>query len=295
MPTIDKVDTALARLRQAAELSEFYYQRPLTLAYSGGKDSEVCLELAKKAGVPFRVIHNLTTADAPETVRHVRKKFHPLELAGVACEIVRPRYKGQPVSMWSLIPQKLMPPTRMARYCCEILKEGSTPHQLVIIGVRSGESVKRQSAGVAETVCKKQNRKIFDFDNEDERIIAPCQMKAEIRIHPIVDWTNADVWSFLRDSKTLVNPVYSMGCHRCGCVGCPLAGKARYHEFRVWPAYEHLYRSAFARMLEARRAAGKEDSRHWRTADELFRWWMEDENLEGQLDLFGGEVGKVDS
>ena len=155
--------------------------------------------------------------------------------------------------------------------------------------------MKRQSAGVAETVCKKQNRKIFDFDNEDERIIAPCQMKAEIRIHPIVDWTNADVWSFLRDSKTLVNPVYSMGCHRCGCVGCPLAGKARYHEFRVWPAYEHLYRSAFARMLEARRAAGKEDSRHWRTADELFRWWMEDENLEGQLDLFGGEVGKVDS
>ena len=56
MPAIDKVDTALARLRQAAELSEFYYQRPLTLAYSGGKDSEVCLELAKLAGAPFRAV-----------------------------------------------------------------------------------------------------------------------------------------------------------------------------------------------------------------------------------------------
>ena len=43
-----------------------------------------------------------------------------------------------------------------------------------------------------------------------------------------------------------------------------------------------------------RRAAGK-NTRRWRNADELFRWWMEDENLEGQLDLFGGEVGKVDS
>ncbi len=290
---MDKEQTAIERLRQAAELSEFYYQRPLTLAYSGGKDSEVCLELAKRAGVPFRVQHSLTTADAPETVRHVRKKFRELELAGVECFIARPRYKKQPASMWSLIPQKLMPPTRTVRYCCQVLKEGNTPRQMAVIGIRREESVGRTGSGVAEiNGATKKDRQAFDFDNNDPRIFAPCRQKAKIKIHPIVDWTNADVWSFLRDCKTEVNPVYSMGFSRCGCVGCPMAGKGRYTEFRMWPAYERLYRSAFSRMLQARKAAGKPSK--WETADEVFRWWMDDGNLDGQLDFFGGEVGESD-
>ena len=131
----------------------------------------------------------------------------------------------------------------------------------------------------------------FDFDNGDERIIAPCQQKAEIKIQPIVDWTESDVWSFLQDAKVEMNPVYSLGFHRVGCIGCPLAGKGRFREFRTWPAFEQLYRNAFGRMLQARQAAGKIDS--WHTSDDVFRWWMEDKNIAGQLDLFGGEVGKL--
>lgn len=291
---MDKEQTAIERLRQAAELSEFYYQKPLLLTYSGGKDSEVCLELAKRAGVSFEVIHSLTTADAPETVRHVRKKFHELELAGVPCKIHRPRYKGQPTSMWSLIPQKGLPPIRMQRYCCQVLKEGSTPHRLVVIGVRRDESATRRSYAVAEKKSKtKTSGAKFDFDDGDERIIAPCQTKAEIKIHPIVDWTNADVWAYLRDAKAEVNPVYEMGFSRCGCIGCPMASKGRYTEFGVWPAFERLYRHAFSRMLKARKAAGKPCP--WRDSDAVFRWWMEDGNLDGQMDIFGGEVGGSDS
>lgn len=290
---MDKEHTAISRLRQAAELSEFYYHQPLTIAYSGGKDSEVCLELAKRAGISFRVRHSLTTADAPETVRHVRRKFRELELMGIDCEVQFSRYKGKSVSMWSLIPQKLMPPTRTVRYCCQIFKEGSAPHQMVVIGIRSGESLGRSGSGVAETPGPtKAKRKVFDFDNGDERIIAPCQMKAKIKIHPIVDWSNADVWTFLRDCGAEVNPVYQMGFSRCGCVGCPMSSKGRYLEFHTWPSYERLYRSAFERMLQARKAAGK--SSKWKNSDEVMRWWMDDENLDGQLDLFGGEIGKED-
>ena len=287
---MDKEQTAIERLRQAAELSEFYYQKPLMLTYSGGKDSEVCLELAKRAGIAFEVIHSITTADAPETVRHVRQKFHELELAGVQCTIHRPRYKGQPTSMWNLIPQKGFPPIRTHRYCCQVLKEGTTPHRMVVIGVRRDESMTRRSYAVAEKKSKtKMGRAQFDFDDGDERIIAPCQTKAEIRIHPIVDWTNADVWSYLRDAKAEVNPVYEMGFSRCGCIGCPMASKGRYTEFKVWPAFERLYRHAFDRMLKALKAAGKHCL--WRDSDEVFRWWMEDGNLDGQIDIFGGEVG----
>ena len=73
---------AIRRIHLAAELSAAYYQKPLLLAYSGGKDSEVCLELCRRAHIPLEVIHHLTTADAPETIYHVRNVFRQLELEG---------------------------------------------------------------------------------------------------------------------------------------------------------------------------------------------------------------------
>lgn len=288
MPDLEQ--TAIRRIKQAAELSRFYYHAPLLLTYSGGKDSEVCLELCKRAGVAFEVIHSHTTADAPETVYHVRKVFHELELEGIHCEIKYPAYRGKRVSMWSLIPQKLMPPTRKARYCCSVCKEGSTPNRCVVLGVRGSESRNRADAAVAELPSKTKSRRIaYDFDNGDKRIIAPCVMKAEIKIHPIVDWTDAQVWQFLRDTHIHMNPVYDMGFRRVGCVGCPMAGANRYAEFRQWPKFERLYRRAFTRMVEAREQAGKDGP--WHSGDEAFRWWMEDKNLDGQLDIFGNEIG----
>lgn len=287
---MDLEHKAIARLQEAAKLSEFYYQKPLLLTYSGGKDSEVCLELCRRARVPFEVIHNLTTADAPETIYHVRKVFRKLELEGVKCEVLHPLYKGQPTSMWALIPQKLMPPTRTVRYCCHFLKEGSGKNRCVVLGVRRAESQNRSDLGVAELPGHtKANKQVFDFDNGDQRIISPCQMKAKIKIHPIVDWTDRDVWCFLTDARADINPCYAMGFNRVGCVGCPMANKLRWREFRQWPKFENLYRMAFARMLEELKARYKPCQ--WKTADDVFRWWMEDTNLDGQTDLFGGEVG----
>lgn len=79
---MDKEQIAIMRLKEAALMSETYYQKPLLLCYSGGKDSDVILELAKMAGIPFEVQHSLTTADAPDTVRHVKAKFKELEAGG---------------------------------------------------------------------------------------------------------------------------------------------------------------------------------------------------------------------
>ena len=129
---------AIRRIHLAAELSAAYYQKPLLLAYSGGKDSEVCLELSRRAHIPLEVIHHLTTADAPETIYHVRKVFRQLELEGIACAFHKPLYRGKPTSMWSLIVQKGWPPTRTQRYCCQVLKESGAPHRAVVLG--RGES-----------------------------------------------------------------------------------------------------------------------------------------------------------
>ena len=82
---------------------------PYYLCYSGGKDSDVIRILASLAGVKHDIVHNHTTVDAPETVRYVRN------IPNV--QIVYPEK-----TMWQLIVEKMMPPTRIVRYCCAELK-----------------------------------------------------------------------------------------------------------------------------------------------------------------------------
>ena len=110
-------------VRMASEMSLRLYGRPLVVTDSGGKDSAVCREIVRRAGIPFEIHHNLTTADAPQTIYYVRDIFHRLELEGITCCVNYPIYKGQRVTMWSLIPMKKFPPTRLQRYCCQICYE----------------------------------------------------------------------------------------------------------------------------------------------------------------------------
>ena len=56
-----------------------YYGKPLVVTDSGGKDSAVCRELVRRSGVPYELIHNLTTADAPETIYYIRERFRQAE------------------------------------------------------------------------------------------------------------------------------------------------------------------------------------------------------------------------
>lgn len=123
-----------------------HYGFPLVVTDSGGKDSAVCRELVRRSGVPFELMHNLTTADAPQTVYYVREQFQKAEQVGIPCSINKPYYKGQRISMWSLIPMKMIPPTRTVRYCCEILKESGGTGRFILSQVSGG-----QKAGSGET------------------------------------------------------------------------------------------------------------------------------------------------
>lgn len=92
----DKEQTAIMRLQTASAMSLQAYGLPLVVTTSGGKDSSVCVELAIRAGIPFEVMHNHTTADAPETVYFVRDEFKRLEAMGIKCTLNKPVYKGAP-------------------------------------------------------------------------------------------------------------------------------------------------------------------------------------------------------
>ena len=286
---MDLEHKAIERIKMASEMSLHHYGKPLICTYSGGKDSDVMLELFKRSGVPFEAHHNHTTADAPHTVYHIRKVFRELELSGVKCDIdyhIRP--DGSRITMWNLI-QTNGVPTRICRFCCRYLKESGCRGRMIATGVRWGESKKRAERGIYESKDVKEKRvsiteeKMLLTDNDDSRkLFEKCEMKAETIVNPIIEWPDYDICDFYWNECKHHNPLYKMGYTRVGCVGCPMAGKTRWKEFSDFPAYKIAYIKAFEKMLEMRKCKGKEQTK-WKNGHDVFLWWMEDDNIPGQM------------
>ena len=141
-----KVAVAYERLRWASKEAERLFDMPLVVRYSGGKDSDVILQLAKESGVPFRVTHNLTTADPPDNVYYIRRVFAALREEGIDAVINVPKR-----SMWRIMRETLVIPSRIMRVCCSELKErkmADAPY--IVTGVRWAESVgRRKKSGIA--------------------------------------------------------------------------------------------------------------------------------------------------
>lgn len=218
LPThADPEQRAIARLKIASEMSLEHYKAPLLLTHSGGKDSCVLTELALRAEIPFEVLHAHTTADAPETVHFVRSEFARLENRGIRCSINYPLYKGRRTSMWDLISRKLMPPTRVARYCCAVLKEQNGKGRFLATGVRWAESVSRsRRRGIFEKQVSNRDKEVHIRNDEEslDALFAPCKLAAKRFVNPIVDWSNRDVWDFLHDAGIPVNSLYFCGFSR---------------------------------------------------------------------------------
>ena len=301
---MDKFDDAIELFKMGAQMSLRYQERPIVVTYSGGKDSDVLVEVALASGMPFEVHNNHTTVDAPQTVYHIRDKFKELEEKGIKCKIEYGTYKGQRTSMWDLIVQKVMPPTRRVRYCCTVLKERGCEGRVIATGVRWEESTQRQTRKEIETIARTKSQAIgfnrqkeeneqlsfidnseimLQNDNDDRRkIIEHCQLKNKIAVNPIIGLTEKDVWEILEWRRVETNPLYKMGYDRVGCIGCPMAGTCqRKKEFADFPKYKEAYIRAFERMIKERQERGLKTK--WKTGEEVFLWWIEETTFEGQL------------
>ena len=256
---------------------------PYYLCYSGGKDSDVIRILASLAGVKHDIVNNHTTVDAPETVKYIRS------IPNVQIEYPKK-------SMWQLIVEKRMPPTRIVRYCCAELKEHGGKGRVKITGVRKQESVMRAANGgfvkiigkpktmekmaIEQGVEYKKNPKggiILNHDNAESRqFVEQCYRTTSTMINPIIDWTHSDVWEFLHHYGCESNPLYRKGFCRVGCVGCPLGGsKTMKKEFALYPKYKENYIRAFDRMIIKRKEDGLPSV--WNSGEECFTWWIGDD------------------
>jgi phosphoadenosine phosphosulfate reductase len=234
---VDKVKIAIERLK-TFEPKEGYW-----LADSGGKDSCVILELAKMSGVKFESHHNLTTIDPPELVRFVMEK-HP------ETKIDRPA-----VPFLRLLPSKGFP-QRQSRWCCAVYKEGGGAGRKVITGIRWAESSKRAGRRMVE-VCMTDKTKTF--------------------VHAIIDWTEEDVWQFIRERNIPYCCLYDQGNHRIGCLFCPMASRQRLKDHDRYPQFVKLYIQAFEAMYQDRKAKGSDSIKRWKDGKEMFYWWLRED------------------
>lgn len=198
-----KVEQAIKLLRSVGNNGK----RTLEVSYSGGKDSDVILELAKMSGVNFRAIYKNTTIDPPGTIKHCKD---------MGVEIVRPKQ-----TFFQLIEKKGFP-NRWSRFCCEVMKEYKIL-DYAVQGIRRCESSARAKRYKEPMVCRLYGKGVHSNV-----------------ILPILEWTDSDVADFIEERHIQCAPVYYSGGvfnvkERLGCMGCPLQSDNGLADFKKYP------------------------------------------------------------
>ncbi len=178
-------------------------------SFSGGKDSQVVLDLCTRAIPPtdFEVIYSDTGYELPpsltlykEVEEYYKEKFPTLRF-------LMARNHESVLNYWD----KIGTPSDNHRWCCSVMKtaplyrmlmSGTDKRQkfLAFEGVRAEESVTR---------------------SEYNRIGKGVKHKFVINARPILNWNTTEVFLYLFEHSLHINPAYRAGKPRVGCVLCP--------------------------------------------------------------------------
>lgn len=252
MITQAKIDKAVALLKKAERLALKYNPADgYYLAFSGGKDSQCIYHLAKLAGVKFKAHYAVTTIDPPELMRFI-KTHYP--------DVIWERPK---LTFFQLIKKKGILPHRKVRFCCSELKEKGGDGQVTITGVRRAESIKRSRRNSVEMSSHKFSGNLDQFTaafhTDDEGLEHRClNGKDKIIVNPIIDWSDNDVWSFIRNYLNIPYcKLYDEGFHRLGCLLCPMASaKRKREELQRYPNIKNAYLRVIEFIGKERRSKG---------------------------------------
>jgi len=181
------------------------------VAFSGGKDSIVLLDLVKKA-LPkdeFVVVFGDTQMEFPDTYDIVDKVEEQCKFEGI--RFYRAKSHMDVYDSW----KQFAPPSRVLRWCCSVHK--STPQVIklrevlgkkdfsgmALVGIRGAESIRRSE---------------YEFESNG------IKQRGQRSVNPILDWTSCEVWLYIYANQLLINKAYTKGSQRVGCLCCPMGG-----------------------------------------------------------------------
>ena len=180
-------------------------------SFSGGKDSQVVLDLCTRALPPdsFQVIYSDTGYELPSSIalydevqEYYHKQFPTLKFSMA-------KNHESVLNYWD----RIGTPSDSHRWCCSIMKTAplyrmlkvpGTNKQakvLTIDGVRAEESVRRSAY---ERIGKGKHANITN-------------------VHPIIAWNTIEIFLYLFRYDLPINTAYRLGKARVGCIVCPFA------------------------------------------------------------------------
>lgn len=201
---------AITRIQKFAKIAKAL-KFEVCLGFSGGKDSQVCYDLCKRSGIPFKSYYNVAF-ESSVTKRFIREHYPDV--------IWRKDYKfGFIENIWKNHCGML--PTVFSAYCCSDYKHNAKyVDKCSILGIRKSESSNRSKYTTLmwknKTVAK-ENKKLADNYFEEH-----CQSEGAssvIQLKPIIDWNDSDVWDYIHKYNLPVNPEYG-NRKRVGCIVC---------------------------------------------------------------------------
>ena len=191
------------------------------VAFSGGKDSIVTLDLVQRA-LPhnkFKVLFGDTGMEFPDTYKAV----DVIEQECTENNIVFLRAKSDysPLFTWN----QFGPPATVTRWCCSVhktapqvltLREYTGLHDftgMAFIGVRASESAARSE---------------YDYVSLGEK------HKGQYSCNPILEWNSAELYMYIFMRNLFINEAYKKGNRRVGCLVCPRAAERNDYMSRKW-------------------------------------------------------------
>ena len=227
----NKIANSIEFLKRGENLALQMNKEGYFLAFSGGKDSQVLLWLAKQAGVKYKAYYSVTTNDPPANVRFIRDNYPEVTFLHPA------------INFYKMV-EKSGLPVMHKRVCCSVLKETAGIGRVTLVGVRRAESTKRQHYTDFTIVSRRkehrnQTKTLEEVTAAEHQCI---KGKDKILIRPMLEYTEADVWEIIEAFDLPRNPCYQHTT-RVGCMFCPFASTKQIE------MYEQMYPRAKAKII----------------------------------------------
>jgi sulfate adenylyltransferase subunit 2 len=182
----------------------YHFYKPKVMLWSIGKDSNALVWLARKAfvgNVPFKLVHLDTGLEYDEVYEFRDKMIKDWKLDVDICECPPEEEMDQ----------SLPPSTRAASRKTEGLKQYLAKHNYkgVVVGIRRDEHGLR---GKERVFSPRTLEGEWDMKNQPLEVWQYFRQRypenVHVRIHPLLAWTELDIWNYIKQEGMPVVPLY---------------------------------------------------------------------------------------